>query len=56
MWALSAQLSIAQSDKTINTDVFLPTCVYEFTYEHELNGSLSHFSFCYFFVLFFFLK
>jgi hypothetical protein len=56
MWALSAQLSIAQSDKAINPDdVLLPTCVYKFIYEYELNGCSrrSHFSFCDFFLYYF---
>ena len=45
MWALSAQLSLAQSAKTINPDVFLPTCADEFTSEHEFNERLSQFFF-----------
>lgn len=41
MWALSAQLSLAQSDKAINLAVSLPTCIDEFASEHEFYGSLS---------------
>lgn len=52
MWALSAQLSLAQSDEMINLArcmslsffFLLPTCIDAFTTESELNGNRSHFS------------